>query len=436
MNYYLVLFAAAAANPPPLVVRVRRGASFAAELRAAGVEVRTVGEPLADIRDNASTSFGPSVLEALLLNERAEYRAIGRHAQLQSRDASLQRYLVCDPFVFGTFERDPLSVARLSDAAIGADGTVCEEGGERRCIAPAGCSSAAALRTNTAAVALQRWTAARLGAAQRPPLADLVVLTQRWGHSYFHFVCEALVRLAPALAAIATSGRARARAAHVHVASAAPPFVAELLSAVFGIEHSRIVDGLQRSKRVWLAESVACGTPSLAQVAGLRGALHAGALLPVRASDARRTTLLVRRTVATSRRLRNWGELREALAAAAAALGDVLVTFDDARLPSARATLALFARAHAVVAAHGAALANLVAASPGAVVVEVLDRGDVRVCYAALAAKLDLHYRAVAAVAPGFSAPTARVVALAARGAGGDESCGIRAASAQEVDAL
>jgi capsular polysaccharide biosynthesis protein len=69
----------------------------------------------------------------------------------------------------------------------------------------------------------------------------------------------------------------------------------------------------------------------------------------------------------------------------------------------------LFAGAEAVVAPHGAALANAVFCRPGTRIVELFAPGYVNVCYWALANQVGLDYRYLLArgVADGTGRPTA-----------------------------
>ena len=98
--------------------------------------------------------------------------------------------------------------------------------------------------------------------------------------------------------------------------------------------------------------------------------------------------LYVARTRAQNRRLSNEAELIEALAR----VGFASVTLETLSLAE---QIRLVRGADIIVAPHGAGLANIVFASPGAVVVELLMDSYVNWCFRHLAAVLGLRYDCV-----------------------------------------
>ena len=360
-----------------------RGDSFLTMVRRGGIEVREVAVLQRGTSFGGVARFDAETIQALQGNSREHYREIGQRAATVQGDGihSASQKLAAEPHPMLTYDHPAFTVgavALLREAAVDETGLVCDR--SHRCIHANGCPDpqrAPGRKMLHSEVWQRTMRRADFPASRVPMVQDLVVLTQRWGADYFHFIWEALVRLAPVLElGLLTQSKTPL---NFHVASTTPPFVREIL-AEFGIEEHHVVDGPYRTQRLWLPEPTACGTPSFSQVRRLqllvRTSILAGipALLPLGlpGSASRRaqelgTIVLVKRTNSQARRLLNWFTLHSMLEVTGLERDIEVVTFDDAKLPTARATFKIFGRARIVVGAHGAGLANIVACSPAGI---------------------------------------------------------------------
>ena len=227
--------------------------------------------------------------------------------------------------------------------------------------------------------------AVRAAVAALPRHKRVFVISQPWGRQYFHLWAECLPRLAPYLARLrADPGTV------VHVAKA-NAFVARTLLAAAGLPRARLVAGPVFADEALIPEAGHCGQPGdhLWGVHALRrAALSADA---VRARVARAGGAGPRAIVVVQRQSRGLkgveGSLVAALRAAFAPPAgryaiEVFADADKALLECVACTVALFARAAAIVAPHGAGLTNALFAPPGAAVLEIMSRRSlVTLCY-------------------------------------------------------
>ena len=271
-------------------------------------------------------------------------------------------------------------------------GKVCSQDA---CLAPRSCDP-----TRTSAVE-----------ATGPAVDELLVLSQPRGSSYYHFSQERLPRVVLALDIL------RARPAmKVHVA-AEFGFIRNMLAMV-GIEESRFVTGPVRARAIVYPEPSSCGNPHLHVLLAWQRLLNEVVGLawmpkhqPGRGGAAgaskaqRRLVIVIKRPRGHSRSFANHDEVLSALGSALRDVEDpeTALPFEVRQFDIAeyrgdnpqRDSLADFSNAAAVVAPHGAGLANIIACAPGTVVVEVLRPAkSINTCFFALSLKLGLQYHA------------------------------------------
>jgi len=233
-------------------------------------------------------------------------------------------------------------------------------------------------------------------------LDDVITTTTRWSSSPFHFAMESMVGLT--VPGLDTS------TAWIHV-SEKNEFVHEWLEMTLGVPASRVVDGVILAKRLHVPEMARHASPSALELARLQGSLR----LPPRSREARdveRTVLLMRRNF--RRPLKDADEVERIVRAFADRIGARLVHHDDRSLPSVPEQLDAFRRASVIVGPHGAAELNLIAADPGACVVEISPpASDVSVLlYPRISALLGLHHWTVASVDGALDRPEELAKAL------------------------
>jgi hypothetical protein len=207
----------------------------------------------------------------------------------------------------------------------------------------------------------------------------VAVLASRGDANYYHFLLDVL----PKLALLAEAG---VDTAGLLYAPLALPFQRELLVAC-GVDLDRVIDSA-RVPHLRARELAAAGLPD----AHLRTPPWVVRFLRERLlpADVPATGRLyvTRGSRRHNRIVRNEQELLAALAP----LGFTAV--DPGALPLAE-QIRLFAGAEAIVAPHGAALANLAFARPGTRVVELFPPDFVQGCYWKLADAVGLDYRYV-----------------------------------------
>lgn len=226
-----------------------------------------------------------------------------------------------------------------------------------------------------------------------PPLALQVgslcvpraaLCAQRWGSTYYHWICDGLPRVLRALAA----------RGDWPLLGYFPPFAIDTL-ALLGVSQLRLLPltdderdptSLYQVDELLLTPYVSCGRPAREELLSVRRALRL-ALASSSSSCASSPTnarhiVVVRR--GGSRRLTNHDEVVAAIRQSLP--GEVVCEFGEG--VSMRATLELFAGARAVVGVHGSGLANLVFAPDDAPLVELLSPGYANPCFWHLAAAL------------------------------------------------
>jgi capsular polysaccharide biosynthesis protein len=224
----------------------------------------------------------------------------------------------------------------------------------------------------------------RLRRPLRVPGRSLLLDVKTHSDNFFHWLIEAVPRFRIAQRA----GWNTADFDHVLVSNPGKAFHTETF-ARFGVASHRILDTAQHP-HVECEELVAVTEPAMfaydAVVSALREAF------PATAGTARQTRLFVSRADAEARKIRNEDELFQRLEP----LGFTRVSLTGRRVAG---QAEIFAAAEIVVAAHGAALANLVFCAPGTTVVELHYPLYTLGLYWRMARKLGLRYVGVQGLA-------------------------------------
>jgi capsular polysaccharide biosynthesis protein len=244
---------------------------------------------------------------------------------------------------------------------------------------------------------------AALGEDPGPPAeidGTVVVLTVAGGENYFHWLFDLL----PRLDLLRRSGvRLRGDERYL-VNSLASAFQRETLQRL-GVPLDRVIESartphLRASELIVPSLSGNTGNPSGRACDFLRELRVPAA--PSGEPPGGGHRLYLSRSGARSRRIANEEEVVERLRA----LGFSVAAPETLSFPE---QARLFADAEAIVAPHGAALANAVFCRPGTRIVELFAPGYVNVCYWALANQVGLDYRYLLAreAADGAGRPTA-----------------------------
>ncbi len=201
-----------------------------------------------------------------------------------------------------------------------------------------------------------------------------------WGQGYYHFIAENFVRVPLIISSIEGNPRSKI---HVHGYT---PFVGSLLE-LLGIQRDRIVEGTVFAHILLLPEPVPCGNPPAIMLNLLRRMLVERSLQSVTSATSECRILVVKRK--GSRAISNHEALVSGLSGAFSACRTIVHTGDESVLNQ----LQLFRSSTAIVAPHGAGLANMVACRKSTLILELMVAGkDVNICYMAMAFKLLLQY--------------------------------------------
>ena len=266
-----------------------------------------------------------------------------------------------------------------------------------------------------------------------PQYDEVLVLTHRWSSNPYHYLAEALVnRLYPVLhyfvdrpavrvmvtfeppqsSPQASEQKKISEASRLKGARLLPVHIEAL--ETLGISRDRVIHGWVRARIAHVPDGVLCAHPSpLGLVLGreaIRAAVHLPSVPPFAsmelASDVNKVPMplastdhngcLLGRQVplrvllpkrVSQRAMRNFEQLRSGLLSLPA---DVTVLADDA-LPPQAGIWREFGRTDVVVSQNGAALANMIAMSPGAAVFEVAQFYHMSFHFAHMAAVLGLQ---------------------------------------------
>jgi hypothetical protein len=223
----------------------------------------------------------------------------------------------------------------------------------------------------------------RLRTPHRVAGRALLVDVRTHSQNYFHWLLEALPRIEFARAA----GWPVEEFSHFLISGATQPFHLETL-ALAGVDAKRVVDATAHPHTA-CDELVGVSDTRMFAYDATIVALRKIFAAPIAAAATRpRLKLFISRADATSRLIRNEDELFARLAP----LGFTRVTLS---VRGVAEQAALFAQADVIVAAHGAALANLVFCRAGAAVVEIHYPRYTLGLYWQIAERLGLRYGAL-----------------------------------------
>ena len=211
---------------------------------------------------------------------------------------------------------------------------------------------------------------------------EVFTITQFWGEGFFHFMVEDLPRIAVYLPFLHRHPEVK-----VHVAVTNRFTVAYLQE--LGIEKSRLVSGHVAAGVLYMPGGTRCGQARLFSTQLLSLRLRAGLAEP---KPPRNTVILIKRT--TKRWFKHHTDILAMIRRHAGPAGLQTVVYGDQPVPGIEASRHLFARAHMIVAPHGAGLVNMIFSPPGTFVVEgmfYLD-GKPNWCFRTLAHVLGHRY--------------------------------------------
>jgi capsular polysaccharide biosynthesis protein len=218
-----------------------------------------------------------------------------------------------------------------------------------------------------------------------PTLASIV---HRYGGAYYHWLLESVPRLLQLRARLAADPTLPLLVDYDFGGSFTNTWTDQYLD-LLGIDRRRVVRydpaRIYTADTLYVSGPVASGTPTASATAAIRAAL-----LPRTGRVGPPVIVAVSRANAACRRIRNWPALVAALNAMRAAEVVDFVSDDW----SVRDQIALFARADAVVGAHGAGLANMVFCDPGTPIAEIVPADHVGgACFEIEAKALSLPHR-------------------------------------------
>ena len=214
----------------------------------------------------------------------------------------------------------------------------------------------------------------------------VVVISQQWGSTYFHFLIEGLPRLVLALEYLERRNERDLGGWHVHAGLQLHEVV-----RVLGFKNPIVSGGVRATKRVLVPPSTPCGGYPYAPgiVRALRGRLWHG--LPPHQEE--RVLVVIRRDGGT-RSVSNHAELVQHLRSWD--LTQTRVVEHTGKEPLME-QFGLFAAAMVAVGPHGAGFSNMVVMHPPAAIVELLPTSGanpLNPCYMVLAHNLGLRYTA------------------------------------------
>lgn len=197
----------------------------------------------------------------------------------------------------------------------------------------------------------------------------IIVLTQGYGHNFYHSVLESTIKLVDVQEALRQNP-----ALYVHASPDTPAFP---LLSVLGIDPSRILSGAVYAKHAIVPRATLCMDPTLRQLLKFRSLIMNTKCFK-RAKPrtcGRPNILLIKRDPGTPRAILNYDELRSNLTQLATVKGYNFAEYISPRGPRRGCEIIedmiLFKQSQVIVAPHGAALTNAILCDPGTVVVEV-----------------------------------------------------------------
>ena len=187
---------------------------------------------------------------------------------------------------------------------------------------------------------------------------EVFTITQFWGEGFFHFMVEDLPRIAEYLPFLHRHPEVK-----VHVADTNRFTVAYLEE--LGIAKSRLVSGHVTAGVLYMPGGTRCGCARLFSTQLLSLQLRAGLAGP---KPPQNIVILIKRT--KKRWFNHHTDILAMIRRHAGPAGLQTVVYGDNPVPGIKASRQLFARAHMIVAPHGAGLANMIFSPPGTFVVE------------------------------------------------------------------
>lgn len=227
------------------------------------------------------------------------------------------------------------------------------------------------------------WTLRRLILPRREMLrGQTLLLASTGGETYFHWMTDVL----PRINLILRAGHQLAKFDHILVTGTKKPFQKEtLLAAGIPLNRCRILG--PKAKGYYCENLTLPSLPSTTGVVPSGTVDYLKKLFPVERPPAKRK-IFVGRADAKHRILQHESEIRRQL---------VLRGFEayECEGKSVAEQARLFQSAETIVAAHGAALTNLVFCEPGATVLELFSPKYVNPCYRDICIAANLRYAAV-----------------------------------------
>ena len=214
---------------------------------------------------------------------------------------------------------------------------------------------------------------------------EVFVLAQQWGFSYFHKMVENVPKIALYLDFLKRNTQIKIAFADSHVKNG------EILQTL-GLDSSRGIFGKFAAKMAYVPKNTECTSANFLDVQMLntvyreytKKVLNKGKIIK------KNKILLVHRSGV--RKLIENSKLVQSLRKIATKFNLELEVFKDIPLLSLNNTMLLFGRAVAVVAPHGAGLANLLYSSPHTIVIEGLLKTRVIACFQRLSYALGMRY--------------------------------------------
>ena len=227
------------------------------------------------------------------------------------------------------------------------------------------------------------WTLRRLILPRGEMLrGQTLLLASTGGETYFHWMTDVL----PRINLILRAGHQLAEFDHILVTGIKKPFQKEtLLAAGIPLNRCRILG--PKTKGYYCENLILPSLPSKTGVVPRSTVDYLKELFPVKRPSAKRR-IFIGRTDAKHRILRHESEIRQQLG---------LRGFEayECEGKSVAEQARLFHSAEAIVAAHGAALTNLVFCEPGTTVLELFSPKYVNPCYRDTCIAANLRYAAV-----------------------------------------
>ena len=215
---------------------------------------------------------------------------------------------------------------------------------------------------------------------------EVFVISQHWGHGYFHKQGEDIPRIAPYLPFLTKN-----KAIKIHVKETRS-VTAETLK-MLGINPERLVKGDIRAKIVYIPQATNCGYSNQHSVQ-LLSRLYRRYVERNITDNRRNSIVMIHRT--KKRLLVDYDKKERAMREIAEDYNLTFEVLSDNALPSFLDQVKLFHRAAVVIGSHGAGLVNMIFSEPGTLVVEgTCSPPGLVMCYVRLAHVLGHYYHAI-----------------------------------------